>query len=228
MSALPKPYYEHAGITIYYGDCREILPQLSIAGVVSDPPYGIALENHAAGRERRLSTYFINGDDSALIGAWLTDWAAINGLPIVLFASPWKPWPGEWRNLLVWDKGPAVGGGGDTRTCFKRTWELIQTARNGELHLPRGESVLRYWVTPEESIIHVARKPESLMRYLLSALHAPDEIICDPCCGSGSTIEAAKNLGRRAIGIEIEEKYCEIAAKRLSQEVFQFSAGATP
>ena len=219
-----KPYYEHKGIVIYHGDCREVLPQLSVDGIISDPPYGISLDNHAAGRERRTGSYSIYGDDSDIIGAWITDWAHVNSLPLTLFASPWKPWPGSWRNLLVWDKGPAVGGGGDVDKCFKRTWELIQIARNGKLHTSRGESVLRFWITPQESDMHVARKPEALMRYLINTLHTVQDTICDPCCGSGATLEAAKNLGRRAIGIEIEEKYCEIAAKRLSQEVLEFGA----
>lgn len=220
-----KPYYEHAGITIYHGDCREILPHVSANSIVADPPYGISLKNHSPGIYRRQEEYSIYGDGSALIGAWIVDYAAIELLPITVFASPWRPWGtlNQWRNLLVWDKGPAVGGGGDTATCFKRTWELIQTARNAALQVPRGESVLRFWTVPQESALHIARKPEALMRYLLSALHTPDETICDPCCGSGSTLEAAKNLNRKAIGIEIEERYCELTAKRLSQEVFNFS-----
>jgi DNA modification methylase len=218
-----KPYYEHAGITIYHGDCREILPEIDVDAFVSDPPYGIGLENHAVGKERRSESYEIAGDVNSFIGEWLSEWARLSEKPTILFASPWNPWPGEWRNLLVWDKGPAVGGGGDTATCFKRTWELIQSSRTPALQVPRGESILRYWIGPQDSELHVAQKPIGLMIYLLAALTLKEQLICDPCAGSGTTLEAAKLLHRRAIGIEIEEKYCEIAAKRLSQEVFDFS-----
>ncbi len=217
------PYYSHAGITIYNCDCREILPDLEPDVFVSDPPYGIDLENHAAGKERRSESYTIAGDGNTFVGEWLSEWARLSGKPTILFASPWNPWPGEWRNLLVWDKGPAVGGGGDTATCFKRTWELIQTARTPALQVPRGESILRYWIGPQDSELHVAQKPIGLMIYLLTALTLKDQVICDPCAGSGTTLEAAKLLNHPAIGIEIEEKYCEIAAKRLSQEVLQFA-----
>jgi len=248
-----KPYYqdEKAGIVIYHGDCREVLPQLPkgwcsscaceladesilaihLAGcakvrpywdaIVTDPPYGISLENHAAGRERRTETYRIEGDDSAAVGNFIIKASENAGFPIIIFASPWQPFSGKWRNLIAWDKGPAVGGGGDTGLCLKRSWELIQTART-RLNGSRDESVLRYWITPQDTEIHVARKPVELMSYLLAKLTAKEDAILDPCCGSGATLEAAKKLRQRAIGIEIEERYAEIAAKRLSQEVFNF------
>jgi site-specific DNA-methyltransferase (adenine-specific) len=219
-----KPYYEHAGITIYHGDCREVwseLPRFAF-DVVTDPPYGIGLENHAAGRERRLESYAISGDQSPETAYFIVEECDRSEWPLITFASPWLPLQGEWRNLLVWNKGGAVGGGGDTSLCLKRTWELIQTART-TLNGSRDGSVLYYPITPADTEIHVARKPTELMAYLIAKLTTPAAVILDPCCGSGATLEAAKKQGRLAIGIEIEEKYCEIAAKRLSQEVFDFS-----
>jgi DNA modification methylase len=119
----------------------------------------------------------------------------------------------------VWDKGPAVGGGGDTAKCFKRTWELIQVARNGDLR-ERGEGVLKFWITPQESRYHICAKPVALMKYLVWQL-APDAgLVLDPLAGSGSTLRAAKDVGCFAVGFEIEEKHCRTAAERLTQSVF--------
>ena len=231
-----KPYYQHAGITIYHGDCRRILPalesRLAILGAVdfggavaiTDPPYGVGLSNHAAGKERRAGSFEIAGDHSDELANWFLQVADKAELPIVVFASPWKQFKGDWRNLLVWDKGPAVGGGGDTATCMKRSWELIQTARTS-VYGARDESILKYWVTPQDSKDHPAEKPLDLLVYLVGKFSKENDMILDPFCGTGSTLEAAKIQGRSAIGIEIEEKYCEIAAKRLSQEVFQFTEG---
>ena len=71
---------------------------------------------------------------------------------------------------------------------------------------------------------HPTQKPVRLMRELVGLFSSPGQVVLDPFMGSGTTLVAAKKLGRKAIGIEIEEKYCEIAAKRLSQEVFDFRA----
>lgn len=218
-----KPYYEHAGITIYHGDCRDVLPALDwgadagISVVVTDPPYGISLENHGKPEYRTQRSWTIVGDDSPDAVAWVL--AYLSGVPLVCFASPMRPWPGEWRQYLVWDKGPAVGGGGDPSRCWKQTWELIQVARTGVLNGSRDEAVLHFWSTPQESREHPAQKPVSLIAYLISKVSQDGSAILDPFMGSGTTLRAAKDLRRRAIGIEIEERYCEIAAKRLAQEV---------
>lgn len=212
-----KPYFEQDGLTIFHGDCREILPTLKADLIVTDPPYGIALRNHSPGNRRRTASYEIAGDASLDVALHVLAWAEERAIPVCAFASPWKPLPGDWRNMLVWDKGPAVGGGGDTSLCFKRTWELIQVRRNGPLQAGRGESVLRHHVTPRDSILHPAAKPKSLMVQLVSQLSKSAEMILDPFMGSGTTLVAAQQLGRKAIGIELEEKYCEIAAKRIMQ-----------
>lgn len=212
------PYYQDDAVTIYHGDCREILEAIACDAVVTDPPYGIGLENHGQndGR-RRAADYTVAGDGCQGVGLHVLEWAACRNLPTVFFASPRKPWPGDWRNLLVWDKGGAVGGGGDTATCWKQTWELVQVANRGPLFGSRDESVLRYPITPKDSTLHACQKPLALMRYLLAKLGAALPV--DPFMGSGTTLRAAKDLGRKAIGIEIEERYCEIAAKRMQQEV---------
>ena len=220
------PYFEEDGITIYHGDCREILPRLpSVDMVLTDPPYGISLRNHdTTGKGGRVpiavSDYSVAGDDSSDSAMFLLEWA--KAMPIILFASPKNPWPGDWRQWLVWDKGGAVGGGGDIATCWKFDWELIQVSRTGRLNGTRDCSVLRFPVGQNDFVYHPTEKPLSLMSYLAGKTTGPADLILDPFMGSGTTLVACKRLGRRGIGIEIEERYCEIAVKRLSQSVFQF------
>ena len=137
-------------------------------------------------------------------------------MPAVIFASPFAPWRGSWRNLIAWDKGGAVGGGGDISTCLKRSWELIQIARNVPMNGQRDESVWRHVVVPDDSAFHVCAKPIGLMMRLIARFTSQNDTIFDPFAGSGSTLIAAADLNRKAIGIEIEERYCEIAARRLA------------
>jgi DNA modification methylase len=213
-----KPYYQDDHCTIWHGDCREILPSIEpVDLVLTDPPYGIGLRNGDVDGHRSSRSFAISGDDSQECGQQVLDWAEFEGLATIAFASPWKPWRGDWRNLIVWDKGGAVGGGGDVSTCLKRSWELIQVARNEPISEGRSESVVRFPITPADTQIHIAAKPTDLIAWLI--LKFGGSLILDPFMGSGTTLRAAKDLGRKAIGIELEEKYCEIAAKRLAQEV---------
>jgi DNA modification methylase len=214
------PYYQHAGITIYHGDCREVLEALQADLLLTDPPYGIALRNGDVDGHRSKHWSGVRGDDDQTLGQFALDWAARRDIPAIVFSSPWRPWPGDWRNLIVWDKGGAVGGGGDIKTCLKRSWELVQVARNREMPGPRAESVWKYPVAPAEASQHIAAKPVRLMTALLKQFGGQNVI--DPFMGGGSTLIAAKLQNIRATGIEIEERYCEIAAKRLAQEVFEF------
>jgi site-specific DNA-methyltransferase (adenine-specific) len=217
------PYYEEAGITIYHGDCREILPQLGRFDLLlTDPPYGIELRNGDVDGHRSDRWNAIAGDEDQSVGLEVLAWADRELLPTIVFASPWLPWPGEWRNLIVWDKGGAVGGGGDIRTCLKRSWELIQVARNPAMAGQRAESVWRFPIVPQDTALHIAQKPLTLLQALLKQFGGAS--IVDPFAGSGSSLVAAKNLGYTATGIELEERYCEIAANRLRQSVLNFEA----
>lgn len=213
-----KPYYEHGGITIYHGDCREILPQLEpVDLVLTDPPYGIALENHGRGDGRRRDRdWTIVGDESRDVGQLVLDQFLGAGTPTIAFASPRLPWSGNWRSFLVWHK-PGVGVGGDPNLCWMADWELIQVANNRALFGGKESGVLRYPVSSSSFSDHPCAKPLPLVQKLIIK-HGGDTVL-DPFMGSGTTLRAAKDLGRRAIGIEIEERYCEIAAKRLAQEV---------
>jgi DNA modification methylase len=214
-----KPYYDYGGITIYHGDCREILPTLETVDLVlTDPPYGIALENHGRNDgKRRDRDWTVANDDGTELGQWAIDYCRGRGMAIAAFASPRLPWAGEWRSLLVWHKY-GLGMGGDPSLCWRQDWELIQVAQNGALIGGRDSAILQgYDIRPAEFIHHPCQKPVALLCYLIQKFDA--KTILDPFMGSGTTLRAAKDLGRRAIGIEIEERYCEIAANRLRQEV---------
>jgi site-specific DNA-methyltransferase (adenine-specific) len=220
-----KPYYEQDGITIYHGDTLELLRILpGYTAIVTDPPYGIALENHGMQGSHGWTT--VAGDADIRAGVAVCEMAARVRVPMIAFASPWKPWPGYWPNLLVWDKGGAVGGGGDTATTAKRTWELIQ-ARNVACRNGRPESVWRYPLTQNMLALHPTQKPEALMLRLIREFVEPEHQVFDPFMGSGTTLVAAKRLGRKAVGVEIEERYCEIAAKRLAQGALDFFSEAS-
>ncbi len=201
---------------LWHGDCREVLPMLSgVDAVVTDPPYGISLANHGQGdRRRRAADFTIAGDECQTVGLHVFDWAMARDLPVLFFASPKRPWPGEWRNWLVWDKGGAVGGGGDVRLCWKQSWELIQVTNNLPLNGPRDESVIRWTVTPADSVLHSCQKPVGLMAYLLQKL-GPNRPL-DPFMGSGSTGVACARAGRAFVGIEVNRDHFDIACQRIA------------
>jgi DNA modification methylase len=211
--------------TLYQGDCLDILPTLaagSVGAVITDPPYGIGLSNHAAGKERRDDWDTIIGDESQEVGRAVIEWADNLYLPMVCFASPWLPWPGKWRNLVVWDKGGAVGGGGDTAVCLKRTWELIQV-KNNRFVSSRYESVWRRYINPQDTSLHIAQKPIDLMERLIEAFTSPADVILDPFMGSGSTGVACVRTGRKFIGIEVDPGYFEIAHTRIANAAGDFT-----
>lgn len=212
------PYYSKDGIEIYCGDCREILPTLpKVELVLTDPPYGVGLKEHG----RHGYDWKIQGDESQTVGQFVLDAAERDKLATIAFSSPMLPWRGKWRQHLVWDKSGAVGGGGDIATCWKFSFEVIQIARTPKLTGKRDEAVLRFPIERNHFKFHPTQKPLSLIKYLLSK--ASPATVLDPFMGSGTTLVAAKQLGRRCIGIEIEEKYCQIAVERLRQGVLDFT-----
>jgi DNA modification methylase len=221
------PYYERDGITLYHGDCREILPTLpKVDLVLTDPPYGIDYVS------RWGSTSFakVRGDREVC-----TDW--IPSLPpcsVVFLFTRWdvlQPWREglesiglKVRDALVWDK--RAHGAGDPTTSWAPTYELILFASQRPVKFVGGrpQNILRHWrvdagatgASSGRMLCHPNEKPIPLVVDLISKYDAP--VILDPFAGSGTTLVAAKRLGRRAIGIEIEERYCEIAAARLEAE----------
>lgn len=217
-----EPYYERDGVSIICGDCREMLPYIAADVLITDPPYGIGLRNGDVDGHRSTTWDTVEGDHDTTVGRFAIEWADERELPAIVFASPWKPWGGSPRNQIVWDKGGAVGGGGDIATCLKRSWELIQVYRNGPMNGSRDESVWRFPITPRDTRLHICAKPVALMEALIVRFTSADDLVVDPFAGSGSTLVAAMLTGRQAIGIEISERNCEIAVKRLQQRLLGF------
>jgi len=204
-----KPYYEHAGIQIWHGDCREILPGLKADVVVTDPPYGMGYSSGWSGAE-------IVGDKT--VGVRDQALSALRGIPALVFGRWSEPRPDGVRARLVWDKGEWPGMG-DLKLPWGPSDEEIYVIGEGFVG-KRAGTVLRSNRVGAAASLHPTEKPIWLLARLVQA--CPPGTILDPFMGSGTTLVAAKLEGRKAIGIEIEEKYCEIAAKRLAQEVFNF------
>lgn len=205
-----KPYYEEKGITIYHGDCREIVPQLTVDLILTDPPYGMNFQSN----HRTIKHSKIVGDDRMDVDFIIT---------LIMKADRACYVFCRWDNLymmpppksvLVWIKNNWSMG--DLLHEHGRQWEAIcfYPGKNHEF-IKRIPDVINADRTGNND--HPTEKPSGLLRIILEANHG--NIILDPFMGSGTTLRAAKDSGRTAIGIEIEEKYCEIAVKRLAQEV---------
>jgi site-specific DNA-methyltransferase (adenine-specific) len=219
------PYYDDGTCVIYHGDCREI-DAWDIAGgvMVTDPPYGMEFVTGTGrkdGWQSRWSGAAIAGDEStAARDQVLATW---DGRPAIVFATWKRPLPAKTREVIVWDKVVSTGMG-DLSIPWRPSWEAICLLGSGFVGR-RTHGVLRYplpTLAPERQL-HPTAKPVKLMRHLVDRCPPLAEIV-DPFMGSGTTLRAAKDCGRKAIGIEIEERYCEIAAKRLAQEVLDFGA----
>jgi site-specific DNA-methyltransferase (adenine-specific) len=199
-------------------DSRDILPlDVERFHLVTDPPYGIGLRNGDVDGHRTDRSFNVIGDEDGAAGQAIIDWAELYNVPTIAFASPWKPWPGAWRNLIAWDKGGAVGGGGDVTTCLKRTWELIQTVRTGPLLNGRLESVVRFTMIGSDTADHICAKPVPLMKWLLEAFVPLSMVVYDPFMGRGSTLLAAIETGHEAIGIEVDPVHFKTACRLVGQ-----------
>jgi DNA modification methylase len=208
-----------ASYQLHLGDCLEILPTLGrVDAVITDPPYGIAYKNKRHDIRPRQYADVLIGDNDPCVGQSVTDWAHGASIPVCVFAHHRHPWRGKWRNWLVWDKGGAVGGGGDRATCWKFTWELIQVGGFGKLNGQRDGSVLRFPIGQSNMRLHPTQKPIELMIYLIEKLTQPGATILDPFMGSGTTVVACIKTGRNFIGIEKDAGYYDIAQHRLASE----------
>lgn len=195
------------------------LPQKTVVGAeeivcITDPPYGI---NHASSHGASWQDAVIAGDTDTT----LRD-VVLQQFPECAAFGTWKTPPIQHtRGVIVWDKGPASGMG-DLSFPFKLSWEQIFICGRGW----RGRRDQGVWRGPcmvtweSKGRHHPHQKPVELLSYLLSKHAAPT--VLDPFMGSGTTLVAAKLDNRKCIGIEIEERYAEIAANRLAQGVFDF------
>lgn len=210
-----KPYYSESGVTIYHGDCREILPQIPpVDIVITDPPYSvgrsetefaasgnIAVALHLA--SEKTPAMFVFGTSSGRGYEFIR--SSIRALPHCrtlcwhrsyvnsAAAGPWR-----WDIVMIHAFGSAAFG-------RPQLSSLIQTDGTQSLAIEVG---------------HRAPVPVSVMSHIYRPFAG--KLLLDPFCGSGSSLLAARSFSAPAIGIEIEERYCEIAANRLSQGVFEF------
>lgn len=221
---LPKPYFEDNSVTIYHGDCRQIVPFLpKFDLLLTDPPYGIdesskkqkSRQGHGVANQRNYGEY---NWDQATPPAWQ--------IGMLRDAAKWQIlWGGNYfedlppaRGWLVWDKD---NGATDFADC-ELAWTNLETAVRkfrwrwqGMLQEQMGDA--------KEVRVHPTQKPLSLMVWCLGL--APEaKTILDPFAGSGTTGRACKDLGRKCVLIEREERYCEEAAARMRQEVLNLGA----
>jgi len=226
-----KPYYESGGITIYHGDCRDVLPTIEPASIdllLGDPPYGIALDTANYSR-KRTALAAANDYPPVFADDEPYDPSIVLRFPRVLlfganhFASR-LPDVGSW---LVWDKTAGLRSRRAIGFNDNADAELIWTNLGGPVRILGHQWIGLMKATERtEGRLHPTQKPVALIRWLIDHFGKPDGVTLDPYMGSGTTLRAAKDLGRKAIGCEIEERYCEIAAKRLSQEAFDFEGVA--
>jgi len=193
---LPEPYYERDGITIYCADCRDVLPHLPpVDLVLTDPPY---------------PDYHIE-----LYKQTPIDFLADLNCRQLVFWSARCAFPLDYSGAHVWDKMVGIGcqyefiyerNGSTAYKVFRKMHVISDVTAN---------------FTGDTWSGHPSQKPIQLMRMLAEQYSDADAIVLDPFMGSGSTLRGALDTGRRAIGIEIEERYCEIAVKRLQQSVMR-------
>ena len=198
------PYYEHAGITIYHGDARECLPGLAGDAIVTDPPYGVG----------EAYTSFL--DTPEAVRALLWDcWPMMQRAAGLIALTPgaknvwWYPHP-TW--IVHWF-APAATAQGPWGFCG---WNPMLVYGPDPHKRKKQDYLIAQPVAERDG--HPCQKPESAWRWLVGRVTTDRQTLIDPFMGSGTTLAVAKQLGQRAIGIEIEEKYCEIAALRLRQE----------
>jgi site-specific DNA-methyltransferase (adenine-specific) len=217
-----KPYYQDDLVVILHGDCRELLPSIEADVIVTDPPYGInwsRSENVGTARGSKAQPGIIGDEDTGI-----RDWALANSsAPAAVFGSLYAPFPVGVRQILIWQK-PADAGVYGAMLGFRRDVEAIFLVGDWPRRVPQWSSVVRSQMrssgnpsSPAGRTGHPHAKPVDLLIFLLDV--APPGTVLDPFMGSGTTLVAAKSLNRHAIGIEIEEKYCAIAAQRCSQGV---------
>lgn len=246
-----KPYYSDDHVTLYHGDAFDVLPDLSgVDAVITDPPYSSGGAFRGDRAQGTVAKY-VNADsavgayrpefagdnrDQRSFLAWCALWmnaarmATVPGGPLCSFID-WRQLPvltdavqaggWTWRGMATWWK-PGVRM---QRGRFSHSAEYVVYATNGPANDGQSSPQNVYKAAPVggDEKEHIAEKPVEVLRWVLGVVPA-GSIVLDPFMGSGSTLAAAKSLGMRGIGIEVDERYCEVAANRLRQEVLGLSA----
>lgn len=213
-------YYQDDKVTLYHGDALEVDAWLTADVVICDPPYGINHSTHGKNapiikgesRTGRSAKRVLTAEHVAIRDAVLALWAP---RPALVFGHWRAPRPSDTRMRLIWDKiHPGMGGVGvwkpsEEEIYIVGDWPNPRTISRTDSNIIRFKS-LRGKSRPD----HPTPKPVDLMEHLIQ--RSPDGVVADPFAGSGATLIAARNLGRKAIGVELDEKHCETTAKRLA------------
>jgi site-specific DNA-methyltransferase (adenine-specific) len=193
-----QPYYEQDGITIYHGDCRAMVRALVADVLVTDPPY--------LGREDLFKTDGVPTvvEDLATRLGGFVFWPVFGSVP------------GTPTATHVWHKAIPIHPNSEVGNVAGHQYErILDYGISKKCEVFRVAAVIpNFAPCRSECVDHPTQKPEALMRVLIART---DGVVIDPYMGSGTTLVSAKRLGRKAIGIEIEERYCEMAVRRLAQ-----------
>lgn len=223
---MTEPYYQDEYVTLYHGDCLQITEWLGADVLVTDPPYGRAWKQGSVKEVRWLNSQYsdahagIANDSSTevrdnVLQAW-------GGKPYIVFGDLMLAPPGGTKLTGVYHKASGTSGFRGAIAGVRRDAEAIYFGGKHESGLGGRSSVFEFRgaVSGSHGLTgmtgHPHTKPVALMESLIGL--CPPGLLADPFAGSGATLLAARNLGRHVIGVELEEKYCEVIAKRLAQQ----------
>jgi site-specific DNA-methyltransferase (adenine-specific) len=241
-----KPYYDQDGVTLYLGDCRDVLPGLGsvVDFSLTSPPYNCGKDYGGHDDGMDLTDYFAfieEGFHALAVSLRPGAYACIN-VPSWIGSREEQVFAFDeykaifsrhvpFEDLIVWAKCPPSGSAWGNyptspRIRANHEWLLVHRCPGG----PLGKSDITWseWSRLTQSVwqinptlpygkLHPATFPDELARRSIMLFSPAGGLVCDPFCGTGTTLVVAKHAGRRAIGIEINERYAEIAAKRLAQ-----------
>ena len=219
---MAEPYFDDGTVTLYLGDCREITEWTTADVLVTDPPYGRAWQQGRARRGHHTDDSHggISGDENTSTrDQALAMWGA---RPAIVFGDLMLPPPDGTKQVLAYRKAADAGSKG-TFGGFRRDIEAVYLVGPWPAGLNGRSSVLATAASLQGCASglsgrhqHPHAKPGDVMETLIAT--CPPGVVADPFAGSGSTLVAARNLGRRAIGVEIDEAYCETIVRRLQQQ----------
>jgi site-specific DNA-methyltransferase (adenine-specific) len=213
-----NPYYDHKGITIYHGDCRDILSKLPrVDFCFTDPPYNVGKDYGT------WNDSMPEGEYLEFTEGWLMKLPKTNAIfvPTKHILFYWTVLGVEYHQVVLsFSPRGAIRYGFSNQFSSILTNAIPSTPVENVWHNCQSRAL--GWFFKENDCGHPGYTSKDISFRAVKNLSRNGDAILDPFMGSGTTLVAAKELGRKAIGIEIEEKYCEIAAKRLSQEVFDF------
>lgn len=239
---LPTPYYEQDGITIYHGDCREVLPGIYADITVSSPPYNLLKKQHSSGmwaeaRCKRNEGYESHDDQmpESEYQEWMRDvfgccLRQCKGIVWINHKTRYRDkrgihplhiFPWQFHSEIIWSRPGSIMLNAKRHAV---SHEHIYGFGDPHFWDRCNDSKMTVWsLSPAKHETHPCPFPIEIPKRLIASSCPMNGVVVDPFMGIGTTLRAAKDLGRKAIGIEIEEKYCEIAANRLAQGVLQFT-----